>query len=36
VFKALVLSAGGIVKMILPDHPGVAWMDWIYNESRRR
>ncbi|KEZ41638.1 hypothetical protein SAPIO_CDS6950 [Scedosporium apiospermum] len=36
VFNALVLSAGGIRKMNLPDDPGVTWMDWIYNESRRR
>ncbi|KAL6689681.1 hypothetical protein J3F84DRAFT_391585 [Trichoderma pleuroticola] len=36
VFNALALSAGGIVKMNLPDDPGVTWMDWVYNESRRR
>ncbi|KAH6867336.1 hypothetical protein B0T10DRAFT_541900 [Thelonectria olida] len=36
VFNALVLSTGGIRKMKLPDDPGVTWMDWIYNESRRR
>ncbi|KAK9343157.1 hypothetical protein V1522DRAFT_414159 [Lipomyces starkeyi] len=36
VFNALVLSTGGIRKLKLPDDPGVTWMDWIYNESRRR
>ncbi|KAM0245980.1 hypothetical protein ACHAQJ_010385 [Trichoderma viride] len=36
VFNALVLSTGGIRKMKLPDDPGVTWMDWIHNESRRR
>ncbi|KAL7931412.1 hypothetical protein V8C35DRAFT_310338 [Trichoderma chlorosporum] len=36
VFNALVLLAGGIRKMKLPDDTGIAWMDWVYNESRRR
>ncbi|KAB5576196.1 hypothetical protein GE09DRAFT_1094944 [Coniochaeta sp. 2T2.1] len=36
VFNELALSAGGIRKMNLPDDPDVTWMDWIYNESRRR
>ncbi|KAK9489003.1 hypothetical protein V1508DRAFT_136431, partial [Lipomyces doorenjongii] len=36
VFNALVLSTGGIRKLKLPDDPSVTWMDWIYNESRRR
>ncbi|ODQ69979.1 hypothetical protein LIPSTDRAFT_6087 [Lipomyces starkeyi NRRL Y-11557] len=36
VFNALVVSTGGIRKVTLPDDPGVTWMDWIYNESRRR
>ncbi|KAL6909269.1 hypothetical protein GGI43DRAFT_394978 [Trichoderma evansii] len=36
VFNALTSSTGGIRKSELPDDPGVTWMDWIFNESRRR
>jgi hypothetical protein len=36
VFNALASSAGGILKMKLPDDLGLSWTDWIYNESRRR
>ncbi|KAM6478420.1 hypothetical protein HDV62DRAFT_191497 [Trichoderma sp. SZMC 28011] len=36
VFNALASLAGGIRKMKLPDDPSVTWMDWVYNESRRR
>ncbi|KAL7910623.1 hypothetical protein GGI35DRAFT_449222 [Trichoderma velutinum] len=36
VFNSLALLAGGIPKMKLPDDASVTWIDWIYNESRRR
>ncbi|PTB45984.1 hypothetical protein M441DRAFT_63300 [Trichoderma asperellum CBS 433.97] len=36
VFIALMSSTGGVRKSELPDDPGVTWMDWIFNESRRR
>ncbi|PNP38140.1 hypothetical protein TGAMA5MH_10004 [Trichoderma gamsii] len=36
IFNALTSTAGGIRKSELPDDPGVTWMDWIFNESRRR
>ncbi|KAL7917043.1 hypothetical protein ACQKWADRAFT_307764 [Trichoderma austrokoningii] len=36
VFNALTSSTGGARKSELPDDPGVTWMDWIFNESRRR
>ncbi|KAH8196978.1 hypothetical protein TruAng_008837 [Truncatella angustata] len=36
IFNALASLAGGIIKMQLPDDPGLSWMDWSYNEARRR
>ncbi|EHK41635.1 hypothetical protein TRIATDRAFT_321815 [Trichoderma atroviride IMI 206040] len=36
IFNALNSTAGGIRKVELPDDPGVTWMDWIFNESKRR
>lgn len=36
VFNALTTTTGGIRKSELPDHPSVTWMDWIFNESKRR
>ncbi|KAL7902931.1 hypothetical protein HDV64DRAFT_284772 [Trichoderma sp. TUCIM 5745] len=36
VFNALTSTTGGICKSELPGDPSVTWMDWIFNESKRR